>query len=557
MCNAPPWASPPYVSATSGWLHISGKDILDANNNIIHLRGVTKWSTCTNNPWANWEKVTEDDIQHMLKVFPAMNFIYVLLQAKMLYPNWESGDFNTVNQQYLSMIDNWVSWCKKYNVRCVLQVHYINGEAMFNTPDIYPDLWTNNGKYRDLLVRFWTFLANRYKDNDAMVGIDILNEVGWTNAQQFKDMMTTIANAILNVNPNLLILIQWHSWYSGVMENWIKTLGPIDLPNIVYVSHYYWRNFDNGNWYDAMRFSHYNLYAAGDYANGAEQMEAELANSILLKDLSVPCMVNEFGLSTASGDDTPFLQYMQDFIALLDRTVSGWNCFNWGGRWQDYSLAMIRTNSGTADKWEPPYASYRPVVDVLQKFIGQNSATSTSVTTHTVVNQTSQTSYTTVLVTITSTTYTTQTLTVTQTAVVTETHTTTASVTESSTTSQALHPTKLYLSVPSTARAGRLITITGRLVDAETEIGISGRPISLSTSWGWSETIFTGPDGMFSVVAQCPKSGKYSVTASFLFEAGEAVSIYEPSSATSYILVYGGYSQRTILRDFLLPFLQS
>jgi len=355
----------------SGWLHTSGKNILDENDNIVYLRGVNKWSTCVDNPWATWEKVTEDDFAHMKRVFPNMNTIWILLQARKLYPNWSSGNYDVINETYLGLIDNWVSWCGKYNLRCVLQMHYIDAEGMYNTPDVYSDFWTNNARYRILLKNFHGLLAHRYKTNSACVGFDILNEVGWTNSTLFKEMMTEVAQYIQSKNSNVLVIVQWRSWYSGTTENWLKTLGPINLPNLVYNSHHYWRGLSDGTWNTSPYFDHIvNHYKLGDCAGGKTQMETDLKDAVLLNDVNVPCVIGEFGVATTMGDDYPFLLYMRDFLHLMDKYNLGWSCFNWGASWHTYSLSFIKTNTRTADKWEPPDATYRPTVEVLKEFIG-------------------------------------------------------------------------------------------------------------------------------------------------------------------------------------------
>lgn len=134
-------------------------------------------------------------------------------------------------------VDDCVSWCEKYDLRLVLDLHKTYG-YMFDTavvPD--PDVFFNDPALQDAFIRLWETLARRYDGLRDRVAFELLNEV--TNPAQAENWNRIAARAMEAVRalaPDTWILV------GGVNNNSVTRVPLLDPPRdarIVYNFHCY------------------------------------------------------------------------------------------------------------------------------------------------------------------------------------------------------------------------------------------------------------------------------------------------------------------------------
>lgn len=147
------------------------------------------------------------------------------------------ADMDGTSHARMRHVDDCVSWCEKYDLRLVLDLHKTYG-YMFDTavvPD--PDVFFNDPALQDAFIRLWETLARRYGGLRDRVAFELLNEV--TNPAQAENWNRIAARAMEAVRalaPDTWILV------GGVNNNSVTRVPLLDPPRdarIVYNFHCY------------------------------------------------------------------------------------------------------------------------------------------------------------------------------------------------------------------------------------------------------------------------------------------------------------------------------
>lgn len=144
-----------------------------------------------------------------------------------------------------SQIDDLISWCKKYDLYVILDLHAAPGgqsdEAISDYDPSKYSLWESDLN-KDLTVDLWAEIARRYKDEKTVGGYDLINETKWElppDNQPLRDLYIRITDAIREVDQNHMIIIEGN-WYA----NDFTGLGQPWDDNMVYSFHKYWNAND-------------------------------------------------------------------------------------------------------------------------------------------------------------------------------------------------------------------------------------------------------------------------------------------------------------------------
>jgi hypothetical protein len=117
-----------------------------------------------------------------------------------------------------------------------------------------PSLWESS-ENRAKTVALWRKLADRYKDEPAVAGYDLLNEVNWNlpGGSLLRALYGDITNAIREVDSKHIIFIEGN-WFAN---NFTGLTPPWD-DNLVYSPHKYWSTNDQGSiqWVLDLRNTH-------------------------------------------------------------------------------------------------------------------------------------------------------------------------------------------------------------------------------------------------------------------------------------------------------------
>ncbi|MCJ8312481.1 MAG: PKD domain-containing protein [Pseudomonadales bacterium] len=234
----------PAHTGTPNWLHVVGSKMYDSNDRQVRLTGVNWFGFETRAliPMGLWSAAEGGRTYiDMLDQIKALGFNTVRIpfsdevislsrgtlagheQLTFATPKTFSIDLDandlTETDTPLDLLDNIADYAQVIGLKIILDSHsrqsdgylvegyWINPDFTFTMDD-----WIEN----------WKHLAYRYKDNDAVVAMDLNNEphfdAYWADPAQngkslnethnWNDVATILANEILDVNPNVLIIVE-------------------------------------------------------------------------------------------------------------------------------------------------------------------------------------------------------------------------------------------------------------------------------------------------------------------------------------------------------------
>jgi endoglucanase len=268
----------PFVyGQASGYWHTSGNQIADSNNEPVRISGVN---------WYGLE--TTDEIVHGLwaqdykSILNAIhsngyNTVRIPFSNQMVenpitpsnisYNNGSgaiNADLKALNS--LQILDRLVAYAGQIGLRVILDNHHseagnsAEGNGLWYTGSYPESAWTND----------WVVLANRYKGNATVIGMDLRNEPHnatsggscWGCGSTTNDWRLAAqrgGNAVLAANPNLLVFVEGTDCYNGDCDWWGGNLeGASSYPvvlnvanRLVYSAHDYGPHEYGQNWFNS------------------------------------------------------------------------------------------------------------------------------------------------------------------------------------------------------------------------------------------------------------------------------------------------------------------
>ena len=256
-------------AAGGGYWHTSGREILDANNVPVRIAGINwfGFETCNYVVHGLWAR----DYRSMLDQIKSLGYNTIRLPYSddILKPGTmpNSINFYQMNQDLqgltsLQVMDKIVAYAGQIGLRIILDRHRpdCSGQsALWYTSSVSEATWIS-----DLQA-----LAQRYKGNPTVVGFDLHNEphdpacwgcgdpsIDWRLAAE------RAGNAVLSVNPNLLIFVEGVQSYNGDSYWWggnLQGAGQypvvLNVPNrLVYSAHDYATSVYPQTWFSDPTF---------------------------------------------------------------------------------------------------------------------------------------------------------------------------------------------------------------------------------------------------------------------------------------------------------------
>jgi len=258
------------------FLHTRGQDIVNEHGEKIMLRGVGlgNWLLPEGYMWMfgneydrprRIEKLVSDligpekakqfwtefrknyiaaaDIQRIAQL--GYNSVRPALNSRLFVTD---GNATEYSEEGFALLDNLIQWCKANDVYVIIDMHAaIGGQTGQNIDDSVndqPELFMEQ-KYQDELVTLWTMIAERYKNEPAVAGYDLLNEPlpAKTGAEkaykaELEPLYKRITAAIRKIDSKHMIIVEGADW----ANDWSVFTKPFDR-NMVYQFHYYcWDN---------------------------------------------------------------------------------------------------------------------------------------------------------------------------------------------------------------------------------------------------------------------------------------------------------------------------
>jgi aryl-phospho-beta-D-glucosidase BglC (GH1 family) len=345
---------------------------LDASNKVVGLSGLNWFGFETSNyaPYGleqrNWGEVL-DQIKEL-----GYNVIRLPFSNAMLEPGARPSNIDySLNPDLdgltsLQVMDKIITGAGERNIKIILDNHR-------STAGDGPEsngLWYTGAYPESRWIEDWKMLAARYNGNLTVIGMDLRNEPFggcWgcdDPATDWRLAAERAGNAILSVNPDLLIIVQGVSDHNGQSTLWGgNLLGAKDHPvrldisnRLVYSAHEYPHSVAPRSGFNGADYPN-NLPAVWDKYWG-----------YLVKENIAPVLIGEFGTRYETVEDRQWLQTFQGYIQQNRLSWTFWS---------------LNPNSGDTgglllDDWNSVHAEKQGILAGLQYPLIESTQTSDS-----------------------------------------------------------------------------------------------------------------------------------------------------------------------------------
>ncbi|HPH32830.1 MAG TPA: cellulase family glycosylhydrolase [Chitinophagaceae bacterium] len=260
------------MNTSLSFLHASGQDMVNETGKKVFLKGVGlgnwmlpegymwKFGAGGDRPrkieklvseligeekasrfWTLFRKhyITEADIKRIAEL--GFNSVRPALNSRLFMTE---GDNPVYVEEGFQLLDSLISWCRKYNLYVIIDMHGApggqTGQNIDDSPNDLPELFMEK-KYQDQLEGLWIKLATKYKDEPVVAAYDLLNEplpVGTGAAAKYKHLLVPLYKrltaAIRKVDTRHMITLEGFDW----SNDWSLFDKPFD-ENVFYQFHYY------------------------------------------------------------------------------------------------------------------------------------------------------------------------------------------------------------------------------------------------------------------------------------------------------------------------------
>ena len=344
-------------SAAQNYLHTSGSKLVDGKGTVVRLTGLNWFGLETSNycPHGLWAH----SMGFYLDLVKAQgyNCLRLPFSNQLLEPGSlpDGIDYNQnpdlSNLTGLQILDQVIAGCRARGLKVILDRHRPDSQGQ-------SAVWYTGGYPESRWISDWRLLAQRYLGNDTVIGCDLHNEphgpAAWGDGSGNDWVLAAqrCGNAILGVNPNLLILVEGveayggrSTWWGGQLAGAVAHPVTLAVPNrLVYSSHDYPASVYPQPWFSDPSYPA-NLPAQWDQTWG-----------YLAKGQVAPILVGEFGSRLATQSDQQWFQALAAYIQ-----ANGLNFTFW-------SLNPDSGDTGglLADDWTTVIAAKQQVLAPLQ-----------------------------------------------------------------------------------------------------------------------------------------------------------------------------------------------
>ncbi len=361
--SAPPdTPSRAHVDSVEGddWLTTDGSKIVDLNGTQVWMTGCNwfGYNTGTNLFDGVWNCNLQTSLEGIAN--RGFNILRLPISAELLL-QWKNGEYPQANYNQalnsdlndmnsLQIFDHVLDLCEEYGIKVMIDIHSANTDASgHNYPVWYTDR-ISAAQWQEALV----WIADRYKNDDTIVAYDLKNEPhgkaeetihaiwnGSEDANNWPNAAKNAANAILDVNPHALIIVEgieiyptdissnnftsssrddYHSTWWGANLMGVRDY-PIDLGSeernkqLVYSVHDYGPLVYQQTWFDG-EFTFESLYDDAWHDYWFYIVEEDIA----------PVFIGEWG-GFMQGDNLTWMTYIRQLITENHLNHTFW-CYN-------------------------------------------------------------------------------------------------------------------------------------------------------------------------------------------------------------------------------------
>lgn len=173
--------------------------------------------------------ISEDDIKRI----SGWGFDHIRLPID--YEVLETDDGEEKPEGY-ELVSRAVSWCQKYGLNIILDLHKAYGYDFNNAGDLEKNNLFTNEELKLRFIKLWINIANKYGKHEN-VAFELLNEVVEDeNAELWNELIRRTVSAIRGITNETPII------YGGILWNSASTLKYLDIPedkNTIFTFHFY------------------------------------------------------------------------------------------------------------------------------------------------------------------------------------------------------------------------------------------------------------------------------------------------------------------------------
>lgn len=140
-----------------------------------------------------------------------------------------------VNEEYIVFLDQCITWCEKYQMGVLLDLHEIEGHGYLPNDEVPPILC--DSKIQEKCAFIWRTLAKRYLGKvNRFIVFELLNEVHDPESYNWIKLYKMLVQEIRKIDSERMILIGTNEANSPFRFAELEVLND---PNIVYNFHFY------------------------------------------------------------------------------------------------------------------------------------------------------------------------------------------------------------------------------------------------------------------------------------------------------------------------------
>ncbi len=311
----------------SGRLHTEGGRIVDAAGNPVRITGINWFGLETANfaPHGLWQRSMESMLDQVVEL--GFNALRVPFSNQLFDPGSTPNgiDFSQnpdlVDKTGPEILDALVAKAGARGLRLILDRHRPGSDAQST-------LWYTPAYPEDRWIADWVMLAERYRDEPAVIAFDLHNEphgeATWGDgnaATDWRSAAERAGNAILAVNPHLLILVEGiervgndYYWWGGNLRAAGAAPVELDVPGrVVYSPHDYPASIHPQPWFSDPTYPA-NLPGLWDATWG-----------YLAASGTGPVLLGEFGTRYQTEVDQQWLGALADYISAGELSFTYWS----------------------------------------------------------------------------------------------------------------------------------------------------------------------------------------------------------------------------------------
>jgi aryl-phospho-beta-D-glucosidase BglC (GH1 family) len=313
-------------AAASSLLHVEGNHIVDAAGNTVRITGINWFGLETPSyaPHGLWMRSMSSMLDQVVEL--GFNTLRVPFSSQL----FDAGSAPTGIDYSLNpelqgktgpeVMDALVAAAGERGLRVILDRHRPGADAQ-------SPLWYTPAYSEERWIADWVALAEHYRDQPAVIGVDLHNEPhaeatwGGDAATDWRAAATRAGNAILAVHPDLLVIVEGvevqgsdYYWWGGNLRGAGTAQVELTVPGrVIYSPHDYPASVYAQTWFSDATYPA-NMPGVWGAAWG-----------YLATGGTAPIMVGEFGTKLETEVDRKWLGALADYIGQNGLSFTYWS----------------------------------------------------------------------------------------------------------------------------------------------------------------------------------------------------------------------------------------